>query len=227
MRNKSKLVIVVVILVVILSGCGWVPESEHKKLEEQVKALEEKLNKQVDSAEETNNGAISTPGVSPTATAIPEGVYDLSDRSVDQIVYEVADILSARLNGEDTEKQFIESLGLRFKPSYTQVNRRGGSVLISYGGKWDKDAITNIDFYFDLKDDGWNFDAEKSVRVGLKIFDAERAEMIYRKLEDRFFSGGRKIKREREWEANYPGNNMIRIRFGDNASYIEITMEVH
>ena len=227
MKNKSKIMITVVILMLILSGCGGVSEADYKKLEERVKILEEKMGVQADSAGDTqNDGVTSAPSISPTDKVPPKGVYDLSDRSIDQIYYEIEAILSKRLSGEDAETRLMESLGLRYEPRTTQVDRKSGAIKMPFTNDGNRDAITYISIYFTMKEDGWNFDVERHINISLNICDSYRAEMVYKRLEDKRFTGAVKNTEDRKWTA-YSGPGYIEMFLGDKYNTINIQMDLY
>ncbi|MBO4485488.1 MAG: hypothetical protein J5738_08880 [Lachnospiraceae bacterium] len=212
MRKKNKLMVVGVILVAILSGCGGVSESDYKKMEERVKELEQKLEDQENSGNNTSTvGVTSQPGNTPTTEVSQKGVYDLSDRSPQQIIYEIEDLMALRAEGK-VVNEAIEAMRLRYEPKRTTGDRNNGTLRMDFESS-DKDHILSIDYTFQLKDaEKWLIDKALSVRIRINIVDFERAEIVYSELvRAHYASAVNPQKTDTEWNAHVPGGGFIRL----------------
>ena len=203
---KKKLITSILLMVILtLTACG-VSKSDYEDLEARVSKLEKQLNGDTD--DDKKGKATTTPRPTTADYIESAGVYELSDRTVDEIVDEIVRFMTSNMSGK-TPEQFTKELNLRYYPDgnanlilFTDI----GSQYLTFAAG-DGDCITALQYGYVKNMDG-TLDKTNFESFQLTIIDFGRAEKVFDGLCDQLFDGASAKKEGSTWVVSR-GNSSI------------------
>ena len=206
-KKKQLLLAIVLGACFLCWGCG-VSKSDYADLESRVKKLE----KEVYGETEPENQKDTSKKTTQTAKKETNGVYDLSDLSVDEIVTEFTRFLTPDMAGKKPE-QFAKELNLRYYPNNIKDSSAcfKGNSSQSFGYfEGEGDYLGSLSYSYKKNMDD-TLEEATMVYLSFAIVDYHRAEEIFDRLVKCFFRYDEARKEGTTWQVwnNRTGSSLM------------------